>query len=84
MAPHVDDGEHQPVPEAVVEVAAFLAAQNQTGVQELLLGIALFLHGGAQAVPAVRGKAHPEAGEGSLGQAPALGVGQSRRPGRFI
>ena len=84
MAPHIDDGKHEPVPKAVIEVAAFLAAQGESRLQQLLLAVPLALHGSEESVPAVGGKAHSKPGEGALGEAPAPGVLESCLPGGAV
>ena len=59
IAPHVDDRQHQPVAELIVKAAA-LVGHDQSGGQQLLLGVAPAGHGAQQRVPAVRRRAHTE------------------------
>ena len=74
IPPHVNDGEHDPAPEAVIN-GAFLTLHRQAGVQHLPFGVALLGHGANQGVPGVQGVAHAEVGDRPAGQAPALEIG---------
>ena len=83
LAPDVDDREHDPIPEAVIDPAV-LIAHRQTGVQQVPLVIALLSQRLDQGIPPVGGKAQAEAGEGPAGQAAPLQIGQSLRSLRGI
>ena len=70
IAPDVDDGEHEPVAEAVV-VAALLALEHKSGLIELFLGIPRFRQGIQQGRPSIGRIAQAEAGDGLTAHAPA-------------
>ena len=59
VAPYINDRQHQPVAELVVE-SAVLVGHDQPRSQQLLLGIAFCGHGPQQGVPAVRRRPHAE------------------------
>ena len=82
IPPDIDNGKHQPVAEAVVDSAALF--RHQACILQLLLRIALGLHGIHQAVPAVGSKADSEFGKNGRGHAPLLGIGQAFRPGGAV
>ena len=75
----VNDGEHDPIAESVID-AAVLVVDGQTGVQQIPLVIALIGQGLDQGVPAVGSEAQPEVGQGGAGQPTLLQIGQSLRP----
>ena len=75
IAPGIDDGEHEPVAEPIVNSSVFL--RHQACILQFLVRIAFGAHGLAQAVPGIGGKADAEFGEGSLGHAALLGVGKA-------
>ena len=83
LAPDVDDREHDPVPEPVIDPAV-LIVHRQTGVQQVPLVIALLSQLLDQGVPAVGSKAQAEAGEGPAGQAAPLQIGQPLHPLRGV
>ena len=60
VAPHVDDRQHQPVAELIVQSAVF-PVDHQPGGKQLLLGEALVRHSAEQRVPLVQRSAHAEA-----------------------
>ena len=66
VAAGVDDGEHHPVAEAVVDPAV-LVAHRQTGVQQVPLVVSLFAQLLNESVPAVGGEAQAKPGQGPFG-----------------
>ena len=84
VAPDIDDGEHQPVPEPVVDIAVLLRFGHQARVDQLLLGVALGLHGLHQRIPGVGGVADAEGGQGRFGHPAASGILQRRSALRRI
>ena len=83
VPPDVDDREHDPVSEAVID-AAVLVAHRQPGVQQVGLVPPLLRQGRQQTVPAVGGEAQSEPGQGPPAQPAPLKVGQPRRPLRGV
>ena len=78
ISPHVNDREHEPGAEFVIE-PALLVAHHQSRGQQIRLGVALLLHGGEQAVPAVQGGSQAEVHGGLPADLPA-GQIVPRRP----
>ena len=81
IAPDIDDGEHQAVPEPVKQVAVFLGNGHKAGVPQFLIGIALAPQVVHQTGPAVGGIADAELDDDGLGHAAAQRILQSRRTG---
>ena len=79
VAPDVNDGEHQPVPEAVKKVAVLLGHGDQARSPEFLVGVALAAQEVHEAGPGVGGVADAEIDDGALGHAAAQGVLERRR-----
>ena len=79
----VDDGEHDPVAEPVVD-AAILVVYRQPRVQQVPLVVPLLGQRLDEGVPPVGGESQAEAGEGPLGQPPLPQVGQPLGPLRLI
>ena len=69
VPPHIDDGEHEPGAELVVDAAVF-PSHRQARVDEFHLAVALFREGPCQAVPLVGGGPQAEAGGGAGGELP--------------
>ena len=69
IPPHIDDGEHEPGAELVVDAAVF-PSHRQARVDEFHLAVALFREGPCQAVPLVGGGPQAEAGGGAGGELP--------------
>ena len=83
---HINDGEHEAAAELIIE-PPLLVLHHQPRRQEVSLGIALLLHGGEQAVPAVQRGPQAEIHSGFPGNLPPLQVGGSRRslgPGKIL
>ena len=80
LPPHIQHGEHEPVPELVVGSPRLFAPGGQPGADELLPAEALLRHGLQEAVPAVRRAAQAEIHGGLPADLPFLQIGRRLLP----
>ena len=78
VAPHIDDRQHQPVAELVVDPSS-PARHRQSRGHQLLFGEALFAHGAQQRVPLIQRRAHAEPHRHAPAYLPLVQIGLHRR-----
>ena len=72
IAPDIENGEHQPVAETVVNSAVFLT--HQVCIPQLLIRIPLLAHGIHKGIPGIGGKADAKPGDCGFCQTPLLHI----------
>ena len=79
ITPHINDRQHQPVAELIIQPPV-LPVHRQTGGDQLLLGVALVGHRRQQGIPAVRSRPHTEPHGNAPADAALVQIRLHRRP----